>query len=363
MNRLVVDLLAIDGRVTSGYQEYILYLLGYLYRNRNGLLYDRVLLLCRDSASGLFSGFRDKFEVKSYSCWSIVKRFWLESMILFRWHLNREDLLLSPGNYSGWFKLCPEILAIHDLLYKRREWMPRILVRMQRGLFISRSIHKAEKVVAISHATRADIERFYPTANGKVLVINNPMNFDRFDGADGACLEWEYFLAVSANYIHKNQITILRAFQHYIRGGGERHLVMIGEKMRKSEAVEYYSKLPSSVKDMIVWKENISNAELGLLYRRASCFISASLFEGMGMPVVEAMSLGAPVLLSDIPVHREMSLGLGEYFDPYDYKDLASRMKGIDPRRRDYGPKIREAFSEQNTSAKYMALINSFAKS
>ena len=77
------------------------------------------------------------------------------------------------------------------------------------------------------------------------------------------------------------------------------------------------------------------------------------------MPVVEAMSFGLPVLLSDIPPHREITMGLGEYFMPTDMKTLADKMINMDFSRRNYNKTILNVFSDDNTAAKYVSLFNS----
>lgn len=118
------------------------------------------------------------------------------------------------------------------------------------------------------------------------------------------------------------------------------------------------AEMSQPVKDRIIWKGNLSNAALGALYRGASCYVSASKFEGLGMPVVEAMSFGLPVLLSDIPPHREVSLGKGVYFKMEDADALCEKMLGMSAERKDYAADIQKMFSDEHTAARYVELIN-----
>ena len=76
------------------------------------------------------------------------------------------------------------------------------------------------------------------------------------------------------------------------------------------------------------------------------------------MPVVEAMSFGLPVLLSDIPPHREVSLNMGVYFDPEDAEGLCTRMLNMPFEKKSYSEEIQKLFSENNTAARYVDLIN-----
>ena len=80
------------------------------------------------------------------------------------------------------------------------------------------------------------------------------------------------------------------------------------------------------------------------------------------MPVVEAMSFGLPVLLSDIPPHREVSLDKGEYFEPEDAEGLCAKMLNMSFEKKHYSEEVRDLFSDGNTAARYVELINSMVK-
>ena len=358
MKRLVIELLSIEKGKAYGFQEYVFNLLNFLHKNREEIKAKEVIILCKDNSENMFQKYSDKFIIKGYPYSSYAKRFWLEITLPFRLRLTSEDLLFIPGNCSGWFKKSKELLVVHDLLYKRKDWVPSALMRWQRELYLPRSLKKADKIIAISQFTKDDIEYYYPQTKGKIEVIHNSMNFSKFEGADVADLGYDYFLAISTNADYKNQKTVLKAFSRYVELGGDKHLVLIGKQSSTSESGQVYASLPTEVKERIVWKSNISNSELGALYKGASCFISASKFEGLGMPVVEAMSFGLPVLLSDILPHREVSMNQGEYFTPSDVDTLTFKMLNLSFKRRDYAKMIRDMFSEENTSAKYIELIN-----
>lgn len=362
MRRLIIELLILEKGKAYGFQEYTFNLLNYFYRHRENILYDKIFIWCKDSSVCLFEKYEDKFEVEGFSYSSYIKRHWLQSYLPVKKHLTKEDLLFSPGNIAGIIKCSKELLTIHDLLFLHKEWLPNRFMRWQRKLLIPISVKKADRIVAISQFTKKEIEENYPKAKGKIEVIYNSFNFDKFNGHNNADRIKDYYLAISNNADYKNLKTILLAFYDYCKSGGELNLVFIGNIQEGSEASFVYNNLPKGVKDRILCKSHISDAELGAYYRGASCFISASKFEGLGMPVVEAMSFGLPVLLSDIPPHREVSMNKGVYFDPNNEKDLSSKMINTHPCKFSYDIAIHDMFSEANTSEKYIALINSFIK-
>ena len=357
--RLIIDLLTLEKGKAYGFQEYVFNLLNYFHQHRNEIYYQRIIIWCRKAEVEIFEKFADKFEIEGFDCFSQLKRHWLQTYLPIKYGLDKRDLLFSPGNISGVIKKGKEVLTIHDLLYKRKKWLPSRLMRWQREILFPISIRKADKIVAISEFTKRDIEHYYPKSRGKVEVIYNSFNFRKYDGERNTELGCEYFLSISTNADYKNQKTILRAFEIYCKNGGNKSLVLIGRIYKGSQAHHIYCGLSEYVKGKIIWKSNISNEELGTLYRSASCFISASKFEGLGMPVVEAMSFGLPVLLSDIPPHREVSLNKGEYFESEDAEGLSNKMLNMSFERRDYDEDMRKMFSEEKTAARYVELFNS----
>lgn len=102
-----------------------------------------------------------------------------------------------------------------------------------------------------------------------------------------------------------------------------------------------------------------------MIYKNAKCFISLSLFEGLGMPIVEAMYFDLPLILSDLEICREIAQDVNAwYVDPLNISQVVSVM--FDSIRQDNLYKsseiVKERFSQENTSEKYISLLNSFIK-
>ena len=358
MKKLYIDLLLLERNQSYGFQEYIFNILKYFYAHRQSLEFEEIVIACNDSVKDMFCGYSDSFTLQTFNCNSYLKRFWYQSILPFKLGIRKQDLLFVPGNYSGLFKKCKEVLVIHDLLFKRKEWLPNRLMRLQRNFYLPISIRKADKIVAISNFTKEDIELFYPRAKGKIEVIYNSMDFAKYNRSIPPQLSCDYFLAICSNAYHKNLKTVINAFKKYCENGGSFNLVFVGNINRTGEVARMIDSMPDDIKGRIIIKSQISNEELGGLYEKASCYVSASMFEGLGMPVVEAMSFNLPVLLSDIKPHREVSLNKGVYFEPTNVDELATKMLKVNSEKRNYRREVIEVFSETNTSAKYVEIIN-----
>ena len=355
---LVFDLLVLHKNKAYGFQQYVLNLLDYFYLYRERINYHRIILVCKKTEEIILSKYDDKFVIDSHSIHGYIHRLWCQTMIPFRLKLDKSDLLISPGNTSGLIAKSTELLVIHDLLFKRKKWIPSRIMRLQRELFIPISIKKADVIVAISKFTADDIVRYYKYAEGKIQVVYNYMNFEKFASPVSNIMNRNYFLTVSTSIPYKNQRTILQAFKKYCELGGSNDLVMIGKMPVESEPWEVFQSLPQHIQRRVTIMSDITNQSLGQLYNFADCFISASLFEGLGMPIVEAMSFGLPVLLSDIPPHHEVSLNKGVFFDPYNENELARLMLNLNNSKRNYCAEIKTLFSHENTSARYIDIIN-----
>ena len=102
--------------------------------------------------------------------------------------------------------------------------------------------------------------------------------------------------------------------------------------------------------------------QLASLYKKASAYVSASLYEGLGMPVVEAMYFGLPVILSDTLIHREVSFNEGVYCKCDDVADFCNGLEISVCNRSsvpDVKERIRSRYSEENTAFRYIREFNS----
>ncbi|MBY0244250.1 MAG: glycosyltransferase family 4 protein [Sphingobacteriaceae bacterium] len=357
---LVIDALSQKKNKAFGFQEYLFNLLNDLYNYSDRLNYSKVLIVCDFSEIDSFSRFSDKFEILGFKVFNLPHRLFLQTYLPFKLKLNKQDVVLNLVNYSGLWKRSKNILVIHDLLYLRKELLKNKLMRLQRLIWVGRSIALADTIVAISDYTKNDILRnFKVSKSQKVLRIYNYFNFEKFGNeyVNSEINSEHYFLAVSSAAYHKNSVTILRAFEKFCQLNSNVKMVFVGS-INEENANLFYQKMPDNIKQRIEIKSNVSNQELSLLYKNCKAYISASFFEGLGMPVVEAMYFNATLLLSDIEVFREITNGEAIFFNQNSSNSLCEAMLKSNETCIESRQQILDKFSSINTSLKYIDALN-----
>lgn len=357
MNKLIIEALNFERNKAYGFQEYLFNLLDYFYKYKKEVKYDEIVIACREEQKEAFSKYSDRFVIFSVPIGrSYVSRYIKLAKLPALLKLTGKDLLLNVGNYCGLIYNGPQILVIHDLLYTHPDLQNNWKFRLQHDLYVPRSVKLASRIIAISHFTAGEILSTFNNSKGKVEAVYNYMNLGKYERNEPNN-DNNYFMVVSADYEHKNLITVFKAFEQYIKDGGERDLVYVGSVRKGSKMSVFLEQCGADIKGKIKIFSHVSNKELGFLYNNATAFISASKYEGFGMPIVEAMSFNLPVLLADTPVHREISLNLGDYFNSEDSVELATLMQKC-YYKKDYSTIVSEKYSERSTSGRYIDIIN-----
>ncbi|MDP9600965.1 UNVERIFIED_ORG: glycosyltransferase involved in cell wall biosynthesis [Variovorax paradoxus] len=241
-----------------------------------------------------------------------ISRFVLDTL-LYNFHrlrvlLTGEQLFSVFPNY--YLPLTPlgrhrdSIVVVHDLQYKA---YPQYFGRGKR-LFLDwnlwRAARSAADVVFISRSSQRDFERHFGRC-GHSTVIFNPVDAPRPAAAPAATAAGErYLIAAYHYYPHKNFDGILALFERMKTAGLVDYLDITGNG---ADAVgRMVSVLAPEVRCCVRHRGLVSRDELLRLYQGATAFISLSTFEGFNLSAAEAATLGVPLLLSDIPVHREL---------------------------------------------------------
>tara|TARA_B100000886_G_C20375348_1_gene471537 strand:- start:140 stop:1252 length:1113 start_codon:yes stop_codon:yes gene_type:complete len=260
------------------------------------------------------------------------------------------------------------LTVIHDLQYLHYPSNFSLLKRKWLWYSHRKTLKRADLIIAISDTVRNDILKSYGQqfAN-KVHSVHNPISWDRFNDSKNykLNLDFDFILTVSAQYKHKNITTLIEAF-HLVKSVHPKlKLVIIGQDYKSLRGVVRDSKDRYENKDDdIIFTGYISDKELGAYYYNAKIFAFPSLFEGFGMPVIEAQGFGLPIVVSDIEVMREITYGNTKLVKDYTSakswsQSLHEVLNDIENYRLSENEikKLIKAYSPKNIASKYIDVM------
>lgn len=201
---------------------------------------------------------------------------------------------------------------------------------------IRNTVHKADIVMTISKSVKNEIEQYFPEFKSKIVYtwlgidknIHKITGESKFDNKILSELKpRKYFLFVSTIERRKNIGLVLEAFVKLKRLSiaKEYKIVFAGKLGYGGNDYVNYALDSDYAKD-IVFPGYVSNSDLNHLYNEAAAFVFPTLYEGFGFAQIECMAVGLPIILSDIPVNREVSRDYGMYFNTEDCQSLVDRM-------------------------------------
>jgi glycosyltransferase involved in cell wall biosynthesis len=216
------------------------------------------------------------------------------------------DVLHCPSFRGPFSSSTPLVVTVHDIAVLRRpDWFNR-WSRTYSAFAVPRVIRAATRVIADSEFTRGELIDLLGTSPDKIQVVPIPVEDVFVPGGPRA--EGDYTLAVGTLEPRKNLARIAEAVEGELRVVGARGWGDVEP--------------PPNV----VWLGEIGDEELATLYRGARCLVYASLYEGYGLPVAEALACGCPIVTSDGSPMQEIAGPDATYVDP---TDVASIRDGI----------------------------------
>jgi glycosyltransferase involved in cell wall biosynthesis len=229
---------------------------------------------------------------------------------------------------------CPTVGTIHDLAPFQVKGKYDI-ARMFYGRVVVKSLARAQKeIIAVSHCTARDIENFFGIPQSRMHVIHNGIDHDRFFPGDiETARAWTaekhqltapYFLYVSRlEHPGKNHVRLIEAFVKFKQTtGSDWQLALGGGDWHGCEAIKSAAAESPFASD-IRFLGFVPDADLPNLYRGARAMVYPSLFEGFGLPPVEAMACGTPVISSIRGALEEVVANAALIVDPEDVADIA----------------------------------------
>ena len=236
-----------------------------------------------------------------------------------------------------WRKPCAVVATIHDLapfhVPKKYDWK-----RMFYGKVVARCLAKRQDaLVAISHNTARDIERFFHIPRERVTIVYNGIEHERFHpGAKETATEWTagkydlqspFFLYVARlEHPAKNHTRLISAFEEFKAAThSDWCLAFAGSKWHGAEVIEAAIRASPVAAD-IRCLGFVSDEDLPQLYRAADAFVYPSLYEGFGMPPLEAMACACPVIASARGSLAEVLGDAAAVVEPEDIHSIAREL-------------------------------------
>ena len=246
----------------------------------------------------------------------------------------KPDLFLST---DGWLSLrtnVPQVDVIHDLNFEHRKDFLKSKYQNYYTRFFPKFARKAVRIATVSEFSKQDLQRFYSIPEEKIDVVYNgsnavyqPLTEDhqqhvRQKYADGL----PYFLFVSAIHKRKNLANILRAFEQYkAQTGADTQFVVVGARAGKQDELDEVLRSMTFAQD-VRFLGRLSAEELSQVMASALALVYATLFEGFGIPIVEAFNAETAVITSNVTSMPEVAGDAALLVDPNSVEQIADAM-------------------------------------
>lgn len=250
--------------------------------------------------------------------------------------LYRLDVYHNPAYIIPFFYLGKSVITIHDLaVYRNPAWFPdhqsfntRILIPL--------SIFKAKKIIAVSENTKHDLIKYFKVKPEKVEVI--------LEGVDDYCnldineqgidekfkIKGSYFLALGTLEPRKNLVRLIAAFAGFLKENPDSDfkLILAGKKGWKFEPIfEAINNL--KLTDKVIWVGYVHLPEKIYLLRNSFALVFPSLYEGFGLPILEAMNMGIPVVTSNVASIPEIVIDNAVLVEPEEVESIRNGLNKI----------------------------------
>lgn len=228
--------------------------------------------------------------------------------------------VLHPTYYEPYFlkKLKkPYVITVHDMIH---ELMPDYFPGNDLAAIQKKEvIRSAQKIIAISETTKTDLKSILGIPDDRIEVIyhgfTRKQKTDTIERLSAPLLKKEYLLFVGARAGYKNFDRLVNAIAPLLKNRVDLKLICTGGGKFKEGEINLFKKLEISNKIIQI---NASEKQLDILYREAMAFIFPSIYEGFGLPILEAFQNDCPVILSNSKCFKEIASSAAEYFDPND---------------------------------------------
>ena len=264
--------------------------------------------------------------VKPSSTNRYMQQLWEHTKLPFL--VSESDLLFCPANIAPiWLpRKTKLVLTLHDVAFKTFGGSFSKIFSKYYSFVIPWNIRRANEIITVSEASRHEIIKFYPEAEKKISVISLGIG-KKFRVLPGIRKKRQILCVGSINE-RKNIAGVIEAFER-LPGGLGYTLVIVGNFFGNFSLSSRMQKVldQAALNSSIVFKEKLDVDALVYEYNISSCLVFPSLYEGFGLPPLEAMACGTPVITSNLSSMPEVCGSAALYVNPYDVSDISEKIQ------------------------------------
>ncbi len=265
---------------------------------------------------------------------AILWYLWFEWAIPYGLKKYKCDVFFTPDNYASLRTNVPTAMVIHDIAYKHfPEGMTKINVAYF-YFFTKRFFTKVKKIITVSEAVRQDVLQHFPISEHKIVVNGNgcrpifkPLNEAQKETVREKHSEGQpYFFYVGAVHPRKNIHRLIAAFDNFKEKNKTPHKLLIAGRFawQTGEVRSAYEN--AAYKNDIIFLKYIDNQTLAEVMASAFALTYLSVFEGFGVPLLEAMYCDVPVITSNVTSMPEVVGDAGLCVSPYNVQEISDAM-------------------------------------
>ncbi|MBA2407818.1 MAG: glycosyltransferase family 4 protein [Chitinophagales bacterium] len=246
------------------------------------------------------------------------------------------DIFLSTDGYLSLSASCKQVVVLHDLAFEHFPDHINALAARYYRHYTPKFAKRADRIATVSEFSKQDIVNLYGINPEKIDVVYNgshelfhPMNNEAKAKIKGEFTSGcDYFIYVGALQPRKNIINLFLAFDEFkSKNPGSLKLVTVGRNWSYREALKVHASMQH--KDDVIFLNHLSRNDLSKLIGASLAMVYVSLFEGFGIPIIEAMNCDIPVLSSNVSSMPEVTGDAGLLADPYSVTDIADKMEQL----------------------------------
>ncbi len=297
--KLTFDIRILSHKTYTGVENYTKYILEFLEKRIN--------------VNKVFPKNKNKY----------ISHLWCHFILAFK----KGNILFCPANTAPYFvpKNKKLVLTVHDIAFLRYPKSFSLFFRSYYKFIMPKIINRSNKIITVSQSSKEEILKYYNIEESKIKVIH--LGIDKKYKVIQNIKKENIILYVGSLNERKNFCSLIEAFELlnnisyklYIIGNFSSNFI-INERTKK---ILLRAKKNLNIK----FKININDEELIKLYNRSKCFIFPSFYEGFGLPPLEAMSCGTPVITSNLTSMPEICADAALYIDPYDIEDIKNKIE------------------------------------